>query len=162
MAAKTPLNLPPWPRIASERTDGLANTANITVGPQLGRAEVFNGLRNCLNMDRPEHHMHSIDQEMRFISASAVIAGGVKVKLLAIWFCGNRSMAKGAPEDRLAHLSICRRRTPGSPETACRQRWMTGLAGERAMGGGGGGGVRGRDGCGGGGRGWGGGRLWST
>ena len=34
-------------------------------------------------------------------------------------------------EDRLAHVSICWRRTPGSPETACRQRWMTGLAGER-------------------------------
>ena len=25
---------------------------------------------------------------------SAVIAGGVKMKLLAIWFCGNRSMGK--------------------------------------------------------------------
>ena len=52
------------------------------------------------------------------------------MKLLAIWFRGNRSMAKGASEDRLTHLSICWRRTPGSPETACRQRWMTGLAGE--------------------------------
>ena len=53
------------------------------------------------------------------------------MKLLAIWFCGNQSMANGALEDRLAHLSICWRRTPGSPETACRQRGMTGLAGER-------------------------------
>ena len=44
---------------------------------------------------------------------SAVIAGGVKMKLLAICFCENRSMAKGAPEDRLAQLSICWRRTPG-------------------------------------------------
>ena len=26
------------------------------------------------------------------------------MKLLAIWFCGNRSMAKGASEDRLAHF----------------------------------------------------------
>ena len=51
--------------------------------------------------------------------------------LLAIWFCGNRSMAKGASEDRLAHLSMCWRRTPGSPDIAFRQRWMTGLAGER-------------------------------
>ena len=40
-------------------------------------------------------------------------------------------MEKGASEDRLAHLSICWRRIPGSPETACRQRWMTGLARER-------------------------------
>ena len=62
---------------------------------------------------------------------SVAIAGGVKMKLSAIRFCGNRSMAKGASEDRLAHLSICWRRTPGSPETACRQSWMTGLAGER-------------------------------
>ena len=31
-------------------------------------------------------------------------AGGVKKMLLAIWFCGNRSMAKGASEDRLAHF----------------------------------------------------------
>ena len=35
------------------------------------------------------------------------------MKLLAIWFCGNRIMAKGALEDRLAHLSICWRRTQG-------------------------------------------------
>ena len=34
----------------------------------------------------------------------AVIAGDAKMKLLANWFCGNRSMAKGASEDRLAHL----------------------------------------------------------
>ena len=54
-------------------------------------------------------------------------------KLLAVWFCGNRSKAKGESEDRLAQLSICWRRTPGSPETACRQRWMTGLAGEREL-----------------------------
>ena len=52
-------------------------------------------------------------------------------------------MAKGASEDRLTHLSICWRLTPWFPETACRQRWMTGLAGEREPfgGGGGGGGV---------------------
>ena len=37
----------------------LANTADITSGLQLGRAEVLRGLRNFLNMDRPEHH--SID-----------------------------------------------------------------------------------------------------
>ena len=36
---------------------------------------------------------------------SVAIAGGVKLKLLAIWFCGNQSMAKGASEDRLA-LSV--------------------------------------------------------
>ena len=51
---------------------------------------------------------------------SAVIDGGVKTKLLAIWFCGNRSMAEGASEGRLTHLLICWRQTPGSPETACR------------------------------------------
>ena len=64
---------------------------------------------------------------------SAVITGGVKMKLLAIWFCGNRSMAKGASEDRLAHLLICWRQTPGSPETVCRQRGMTGLARGREL-----------------------------
>ena len=52
---------------------------------------------------------------------SEVIAAGVKIKLLAIWFCGNRSMAKGASEDRLAQLSTSWRRTPGSAETACLQ-----------------------------------------
>ena len=40
----------------SERADRLANTADITCGLQLGRAEVLRGLRNFLNMDRPEHH----------------------------------------------------------------------------------------------------------
>ena len=53
------------------------------------------------------------------------------MKVLAIWFCGHRNMAKEASEDRLAYLSICWRWTPGSPGTVCRQRWMTGLAGER-------------------------------
>ena len=40
----------------NERTDRLASTADITSGLQLGRAEVLRGLRNFLNMDRPEHH----------------------------------------------------------------------------------------------------------
>ena len=35
---------------------------------------------------------------------SAAIAGGVNMKFLAIWFYRNRSMAKGASEDRLAHF----------------------------------------------------------
>ena len=46
---------------------------------------------------------------------SAVIAGGVEMKLLAVWLCRNRSMAKGTSKDRLAHLLICWRRTPASP-----------------------------------------------
>ena len=52
-------------------------------------------------------------------------------------------MAKGASEDRLAYLSNCCRQTPGSLETACQQRRMTGLARERKLlwGGEGGGGV---------------------
>ena len=67
---------------------------------------------------------------------SVVMAGGVKMKLLAIWFCGNRSMANGVSEDRLAYVSICWRRTPGSPETARRQT-MNDRVGwrKRAMGG---------------------------
>ena len=44
----------------NERADRLASTADITSGLQLGRAEVLRGLRNFLNMDRPEHH--SIDR----------------------------------------------------------------------------------------------------
>ena len=36
---------------------------------------------------------------------SAVIAGGVKMKLLAIWFCGNRSMVK---EYQRTGSHICR------------------------------------------------------
>ena len=44
----------------NERADRLASTADITSGLQLGGAEVLRGLRNFLNMDRPEHH--SIDR----------------------------------------------------------------------------------------------------
>ena len=44
----------------NERTDRLASTIDITSGLQLGRAEVLRGLRNFLNMDRPEHR--SIDR----------------------------------------------------------------------------------------------------
>ena len=42
-----------------EQADRLASTADITFGLQLGGAEVLRGLRDFLNMDRPEHH--SID-----------------------------------------------------------------------------------------------------
>ena len=44
----------------NERADRLASTADITSGLQLGRTEVLRGLRNFVNMDRPEHH--SIDR----------------------------------------------------------------------------------------------------
>ena len=40
----------------NERADRLASTADITSGLQLSKAEVPKGLRNFLNMDRPEHH----------------------------------------------------------------------------------------------------------
>ena len=62
---------------------------------------------------------------------SAFTAGGVNMKLSVIWFCRNRSMAKETSEDRLARLSICWRQASGSPETACRQRCVTGLTRER-------------------------------
>ena len=79
-----------------------------------------------------QDYLGSRPQLERGALGSAVIARGVKmIKLLEFWFCGNRSMAKGASGDRLAHLSICWMLTPGSPETACRQQQMTGLAGER-------------------------------
>ena len=55
-----------------------------------------------------QDYLGSQPQSERGAFGSAVIAGGVKMKLLAIWFCGNRSMEKGALEDR---------QTPGSPET---------------------------------------------
>ena len=44
----------------NELADRLANTADITSGLQLGRAEVLRGLRNFVNMDRQEHR--SIDR----------------------------------------------------------------------------------------------------
>ena len=59
-------------------------------------------------------YLGSHPQLERGALGSVLIAGGAKMKLLAIWFCGNRSMAEGASEDRLAHLLICWRRTPGS------------------------------------------------
>ena len=36
--------------------DRMAGTAHITSGLQLSRAEMLEGLRNSLNMDRTEHH----------------------------------------------------------------------------------------------------------
>ena len=44
----------------NEQAGRLASTVDITSGLQLGKAEVFRGLKNFLNMDRPEHH--SIDR----------------------------------------------------------------------------------------------------
>ena len=40
----------------NEQADRLASTVDITSGLQLGRVEVFRGLRNALNMDRLKHH----------------------------------------------------------------------------------------------------------
>ena len=40
----------------NERADRLASTADITSGLRRGRTEMPWGLRNFLNMDRPEHH----------------------------------------------------------------------------------------------------------
>ena len=40
----------------NEWANRLESTADITSGLQLGRAEVLRGLRNFLNMDKPEHH----------------------------------------------------------------------------------------------------------
>ena len=39
----------------NKRADRLASAADFTSGLQLGRAEVLRGLRNFLNIDRPEH-----------------------------------------------------------------------------------------------------------
>ena len=46
-----------------------------------------------------------IERERLFVVlllGDSFIAGGIKFILLAIWFCGNQSMAKG-----LSHLWIC-------------------------------------------------------
>ena len=51
-----------------------------------------------------QDYLRSQPQLERGALGSVVIAGGVKMKLLAIWFCGNRSMAKEASEDRLTVL----------------------------------------------------------
>ena len=50
-----------------------------------------------------QDYLGSQPQLERGVVGSVVIAGGVKMKLLVIWFCWNRSMAKGALEDRLTH-----------------------------------------------------------
>ena len=47
----------------NERADRLASTADITSDLQLGMAEVLRGLRNFLNMDRPEHHSNNRTKE---------------------------------------------------------------------------------------------------
>ena len=44
------------PVSGNKRADRLASTADITCGLQFGRAQVLRGLRNSLNIDRPEHH----------------------------------------------------------------------------------------------------------
>ena len=49
-------------------------------------------------------YLGSRPQLERGTLGSAVIAGGAKMKVLARWFCGNRSMAKGTSEGRLAHF----------------------------------------------------------
>ena len=54
-----------------------------------------------------QDYLGSRPQSERSALGLAVIAGGVKMKCLTIWFCWNRSMTKGALEDRVAHLLIC-------------------------------------------------------
>ena len=52
--ATTPMA--PFTWHASTWADRLASSADLTSGLQLGRVEVLRGLRNFLNMDRPEYH----------------------------------------------------------------------------------------------------------
>ena len=59
-------------------------------------------------------YRRSLPRLVRSALGSEVTAAGVKMKLLAIWFSGNRSIAKRASEDKLAQLSICWRQTPES------------------------------------------------
>ena len=58
----------------NERADRLANTANITTGLQLGRAEVLRGLRNFQNMDIPEHHSIGYQKEKEWRKEAVNIA----------------------------------------------------------------------------------------
>ena len=53
-----------------------------------------------------QDYLGSRPQLERGAIGSMAIAEGVQMKLLMIWFCGNQSMAKGASEDRLAHLPM--------------------------------------------------------
>ena len=50
-----------------------------------------------------QNYLVSRPQLDRGALGSAAIARGIKMKLLAIWYCGKQSIAKGAPEDRLVH-----------------------------------------------------------
>ena len=51
------------------------------------------------------------------------------MKLSAIWFCGNRSVTKGASEDRLAQFFDLLEVDTQVPRDC--SRWVIGLAGER-------------------------------
>ena len=61
-ATKTSVDLLSWAR-RSQWEWRLVSTADITSGLQLGRADVLRGLRNFLNMDRPQHHSTDLLKE---------------------------------------------------------------------------------------------------
>ena len=54
-----------------------------------------------------QDYLGSQPQLERGVLGSVVTTGGVKMKLLAIWFCGSQSMANGVSEDKFAHLLMC-------------------------------------------------------
>ena len=54
-AAKTSVDILSAEFSGNEQAARLASTTDITSDLQFGRTEVFRGLRNFLNMDRPEH-----------------------------------------------------------------------------------------------------------
>ena len=92
-----------------------------------------------------QDYLGSRPQLERGALGSSIVAECAKMKLLAIWFCGNRSMTKGASEDRLAHFVHLLEADTGDPRDYLpaamddRTGWRQRLMGE----GGGGGGVRG-------------------
>ena len=58
LSAKTFVDLPSWASRSQrkDRANKLASTVDILSGLQFGKVEMLRGLRNFLNMDRPEHH----------------------------------------------------------------------------------------------------------
>ena len=89
-------------------------------------------------------YLGSRPQLERGALGSAVIAGGVKMKLIAIWFCGNRSMAKGASDRTRTFVDLLEADT-GVPRDCLpaamddRVAWRKRAMGGRWGGGGGGG-----------------------
>ena len=90
----------------NEGAGTLANTADITSDLLVDRAEVLRGLRNFLNMDRPEHHSTDRLKEMEVEKGSPPRSRTICVQPDKHWHCFEGNLRETSERRRGARIGL--------------------------------------------------------